>query len=87
VRTAGRPGQVRAWGWATAVEVPAEGTTATVEASPRSRRTGLGLQALALLVALVLAAPSVRRAEDELAAPPVGDDPPAAVGVPVGASA
>ncbi|MDQ1708712.1 MAG: hypothetical protein QOG49_97, partial [Frankiaceae bacterium] len=86
VRTAGRPGQVRAWGWATAVEVPAEGTTATVEASPRSRRTGLGLQALALLVALVLAAPSVRRAEDELAAPPVGDDPPAAVGVPVGAS-
>ncbi|MEO6712222.1 MAG: hypothetical protein ABIM89_02200, partial [Mycobacteriales bacterium] len=79
---------VRAWGWAAAAEVPAAGVTATVDAGRRSRRTGLGLQAFAVLVALVLAAPSVRRAEDDSARDePIADDPPADAPIPVGASA
>lgn len=80
--------QVAVWGWATGVQVPQEAISVTVAPTRGGRRTGLVLQALALLVALVLAAPSVRRGDDEPAiAEVIGDEPPAPLEEPVGASA
>ena len=87
VKAAGPLTQVRAWGWALAVKVPAAGLSARVAPDDTNRRTGLALQGFALFIALVLAAPSVRLAEPEPAAiDPVGDDPPAPVDDPIGAT-
>jgi hypothetical protein len=52
-----------AWRWAQAFEVPAEASVVTVSGDTGGRRTGLALQLLALLVALVFAAPTIRRTE------------------------
>jgi hypothetical protein len=79
---------VTAWGWARAAVVPAEGTTVTIAADGKNRRTSLALQGFALFVALILAAPGVRRSDEEPAiVEPVDEGPAAPVGDPVGASA
>jgi GT2 family glycosyltransferase len=54
-----------AWGWASAFEVPPLGATVTVAPDRTARRTGLGVQAGVLLVLAVLAAPSVRRSNED----------------------
>lgn len=86
VRAAGNPQPVTAWGWAAAVQVPPAGISATVELDRSGRRNGLALQGFALLVALVLAAPSVRRAE-ETVEDDADSDPPASIDEPVGVNA
>jgi GT2 family glycosyltransferase len=53
-----------AWGWAQAFEVPAEASVVTVSGEATTRRTWLAVQVLALLVALVFAAPAIRRSEE-----------------------
>ena len=91
VRAPGNPERLHAWGWAEAVAVPPSGLVATVSPERGGRRTGLVVQGIALFVALVLAAPSVRRAEDALPEdmPPPEDDiePPAEVEDPIGVPA
>jgi hypothetical protein len=62
-----------AWGWAQAYELPERGGQLVVRRDG-SRRAGLlGLQGLLLLVAVVLAAPSVRRGETEDGPAPAED--------------
>ncbi len=69
----------RAWGWARAVRVPSSGATVTVAPDGSTRRSALFIQGALLLLALILAAPNVRRAEEETAEGVVEDDKPHAV--------
>ncbi|MCA1823614.1 MAG: hypothetical protein LC640_04995, partial [Frankia sp.] len=68
-----------AWGWAQAFEIPAAGGRVTVRRDARPRNGALAVQAVALLAAVVIAAPSVRRGElvepvDDTAAQPTVDE-------------
>jgi GT2 family glycosyltransferase len=56
--------RVTVWGWAQGFELPASGGTLRLRHDGSRRTTALVLEGLALLVALVLAAPSVRRGDD-----------------------
>ncbi len=60
---------VTAWGWAQAFRLPAGGGTLQLSYDAGERHLELWLQALAVLVAVVLAAPGVRRPEEEPAGP------------------
>lgn len=55
--------RVTVWGWAQGFELPPEGGLLELR-HEGSRRTSLALQGVLLLVAVVLAAPSVRRGDD-----------------------
>ncbi|HEU0131674.1 MAG TPA: glycosyltransferase family 2 protein [Mycobacteriales bacterium] len=57
--------RVTVWGWAQGFELPANGGVLRLRHDGSRRDTALAVQGLLLLVALVLAAPSVRRADDE----------------------
>ncbi|MGH3744473.1 MAG: hypothetical protein ACRDTP_06405, partial [Mycobacteriales bacterium] len=59
----------RAWGWAQAFVLPAGSGTVHVWYDGGTRRLELGVQALVLLVMVVLAAPGVRRPEEEPPSP------------------
>lgn len=87
IRSQGALEQSSAWGWALAATVPAQGASVSVTVDRGHRRTGLLLQGFALLLAFVLAAPSVRRGDDTLVDLAAVEDDPAApvdelVGVP-----
>lgn len=58
--------EVTAWGWASAYEVPPLGAQVTVEPVRSGRRTALAFQIAALLLAVVLAAPSIGGTDDEV---------------------
>lgn len=61
----GRPlRRVTLWGWAQGFELPPEGGVLALRHDTSRRTTSLAVQGLLLLVAVVLAAPSVRRNDD-----------------------
>jgi GT2 family glycosyltransferase len=62
----GRPlRRVTVWGWAQAFELPASGGALRLRHAGGRRTAAVAVEALLLLVAVVLAAPSVRRGDDE----------------------
>jgi hypothetical protein len=56
--------RVTLWGWAQGFELPASGGVLELRHDTSRRTTSLAVQGLLVLVAVVLAAPSVRRNDD-----------------------
>ncbi len=71
-----------AWGWAQAYPLPEEGGTLVVRRDGSGRAALLVLQALAVLVTGVLAAPNVRRGDDGEPARPADAEETELVGAP-----
>jgi GT2 family glycosyltransferase len=75
--------RVTLYGWAQGFELPEGGGTVEVRHDGSSRRASLAVQGLLLLVAVVLAAPPVRRGDDEPEPEPEEpDEEPALAGAP-----
>ncbi|HEV7207453.1 MAG TPA: hypothetical protein VGN54_01810, partial [Mycobacteriales bacterium] len=85
----GRPLQpVTAWGWAQGFRLPAEGGQLIVRHDTGDRHRDLLIQLGVLVVVLVLAAPGVRRREENLEEPePAADDQAGQVAEPAGVPA
>jgi hypothetical protein len=66
--------RVTLWGWAQGFELPETGGTLHVRHDNAPRRAALTAQGVLLLVALVLAAPPVRRGDDEPEPEPEPED-------------